>query len=151
MCAVELFAGGKIGDRSGNFQDAVVGTNGEAEVCEGLIENAARGGIELAVAPHGARAHLRIRLHGRPREALALNRACGLNALADRGRALSGCEVRNLVGRQRRHFDLQVDAVEQGTGDLAEVTSDLRRRTDALPARVVEVAACALLRCLFAI
>jgi hypothetical protein len=45
VVALDAFGGDEVGDRSGDFQDAVVGANGEAEVREGLVEDAARGGV----------------------------------------------------------------------------------------------------------
>jgi hypothetical protein len=48
---------------------------------------------------------------------------------------------REHVGRHRRHFDLQVDAVEQRAAQPASVASDLVRRAAAGRPRIAEVAA----------
>ena len=41
----------------------------------------------------------------------------------------------------RRNFDVDVDAIEQGSGNLGHVALDHRRRAHALPRFVVEVSA----------
>ena len=46
-----------------------------------------------------------------------------------------------LLERHGRHFDVQVDAVEQRAADLGHVALDLRDRAVAFAARVVAVAA----------
>jgi len=146
-----MFAAGEIGNRPRDFQDAIMSSDRKAEVREGLVENAARGRVELAVTSHRSGAHLRIRLHRRPREPLTLNLPRRFDALADQCGRFAGRERRDLFRRQGRYFDLQIDSIKERPRDLAEVSRDLRRRTDALAPRVIEVAACALLRCLFVI
>ena len=84
-------------------------------------------------------------------EALVLQEARGVDALANRRGGLARGRRGDLLRRQRRHLHLQIDPVEQRAGDLREVARDLDRRAEALAACVVEVAAGALLRCLFVI
>ena len=56
-----------------------------------------------------------------------------------------------LVGRQARHFHDQVNAVEQGAGDLFQIALHAFGGAATAAVRVAVIAALAELRCLFAI
>src|SRR5204862_8343341 len=74
-------------------------------------------------------------------KALALNRARRFDALSNRRRRLTRNKRRDLVARQRRHLNLQIDAIKEWYRDLPKITGDLHRRANAFAPRVVEVAA----------
>ena len=71
--------------------------------------------------------------------ALALPR--GHDAGANLGRALGGRAAAQLLVLNGRHFDVDVDAVEQRAGDFGHVALDHGRGAHALARLVVEVAA----------
>src|SRR3990172_9530379 len=58
--------------------------------------------------------------------------------------------LQDLRVRDIRHFDLDVDAIEQRAGDARSVPCDLIRRAAAAPARVTQISTRAETRCLFA-
>lgn len=114
-------------------------------------EQASGCGVELAGAAHVAGGHFGVALDGGAAVAVALDLAGGFDALADGGAGFGGFDRGDLVGGEGGHFDLEIDAVEQGAGDFGEVARDLVWRADALAAAVIEETAGALLRCLFVI
>jgi hypothetical protein len=62
-------------------------------------------------------------------------RSCGLAACLHGGRAFAGGRLQQFRRAERRHFDVQVDAIEQRPAQLALVTRDLLRRAAAGPLR----------------
>ncbi len=52
-------------------------------------------------------------------ETLALNGACCSDARGDIGRAFGGRRQGKICGADRRHIDVEIDAIEQRSGDLA--------------------------------
>src|SRR5207253_7707759 len=110
---------------------AVVTAGREAETRDCVLEKAACRWPELAELAHVARGHLSIALNARPPEPLPLDLPRRFDALADDGGCLADRRRPDLLRCQRRHLDLQVDSIEQRTGDLGEVSGDLNRRADA--------------------
>ena len=72
-----------------------------------------------------------------------------VDALSNQRGGLAGVFTRQVLVTQGRHFDLDVDAVEQRSGDARAVTLDLQRRADAFLLRIAQKAARIPLRCLF--
>src|SRR5207237_9048261 len=68
---------------------------------------------------------------GVPRESAPLHLPGPLDALADDGRALALRQPEEVLGPQRSHFDVQIEAVEDGTGDAAAIAFFGRNRADA--------------------
>lgn len=132
-----LGAVGEIGNGSCNLENAMPGSRRKIELGGGLFEQLAAGvvrgtcGIDLGCAQAGIRLLLSRRL------------ACpgGIDTLAYAGRAFTVCLADQVIRRQRRHFDEQVDAVEEGAGELAAITGDLVRRATALSVRCAVMAA----------
>src|SRR5688572_21800816 len=87
---------------------------------------------------HEAARHLSVRLNVCSAKSLALEPPGPLHALANRGGCLTHLRRRHFIARQSGNFDLEVDAIEERTGDLREIASDLDRRARALATRVVE-------------
>jgi hypothetical protein len=80
-----------------------------------------------------------------------LDGAGGIDPLADFGRGFAGVFTGEFLIAQGRHFNLDVDAIEQRAGDLGSVALDLQRCAGAFLLRVGEKAAGTSLRCLFVI
>ena len=74
-------------------------------------------------------------------KALQLNRARIINSLANDLRRFAGVAAGEVLITDRRHFDLDVDAVEKRAGDAGAIALDLQRRADTFLLRVGEKAA----------
>ena len=72
---------------------------------------------------------------------LQLNRARIIDPLADQLRRFAGVAAGEILVADRRHFDLNVDAVEERAGDAGAIALDLQRRADAFFLRIGEKAA----------
>src|SRR5688572_11529282 len=127
----------KISNCSRHFEDPVVRAGRKSEAIDSGNQQLSRSWIELAVLAQIARSHLRVAAA----EARALNLSRGLDAFANRRRRLPRFDRRDLFTRQRRDLDLQIDPIEQRSGDLRQITRDLLLRTDAFAAAVVEESA----------
>lgn len=88
-------------------------------------------GRDLAEATNVPRRHLGVRLHAERPEALELALAGANHARAHGGRALGQRSGLELFGRQRRKLDVQVDAVQEGARDAAQVSLTLGRGAQA--------------------
>src|SRR5262249_23574819 len=64
-----------------------------------------------------------------------------IDALANRLRRFPGVATGEILITYRRHFDLNVDAVEERAGDSRAIALDLQRRADAFFLRVGKKAA----------
>ena len=134
--------GGKVGDGAGDLEDAVVAAGGEALAGHRPFEQGFAGGIERAELADLAGRHCGIGEDALAPKAFELSAAGFDNAFADVGGWLGGAvraaaELGEFYGR---HVDVDIDAVHQRAGDLADITLDLHRRALALAARA-EVAA----------
>ena len=65
----------QVGDGAGNFQDAVVGAGGKAELVNGGFEQVVRGVVDAAVFSYVAAAHLGIAVYFRAFEPVGLHAA----------------------------------------------------------------------------
>ena len=116
-----------------------------------MLEKLFRVAVDRAVPFEIPRAHLGVGVDRSFVEALELNDAGGVDALADFGGRFAGVFAGQLLIAQGWHFDLDVNAVEQRAGDFGAVALDLQRRAGAFLLRVGEIAAGTLMRCLFVI
>ena len=87
------------------------------------------------------RAILPLALDGLALEASDLPIAGRDDLLAHLRAGRAAARVRQLAEGDRRHFDVDVDAVQQRAADPAEVAFDLQRRAIALPPRVAAISA----------
>jgi len=140
-----VFSGFEVGDGAGDFEDAVVGAGAEALLLHGFFEDALGVAGELAVEADLLGAHLGVGVDGLgggtggafgalagDGEAGVLALAGGEDALADFGGALGGGHAAQLLILDGGDFDVDVDAVEQGAGDFADVALDHGRGTHAV-------------------
>ena len=150
MGGADLVAAGEVGDGAGNLEDAVEGAGGEAELLEGTVEQCAAGRVDGAETTERLGAHGCVdRCGGGGAEALPLDGAGGLHSGGDCRGGLGRTRAQ-LPKADRRDLDVQVDPVEQGTGDAAAIALDERRRAAAVVPRISQVAAGAFLRTLSA-
>jgi hypothetical protein len=119
-----LAAPGQVGNRARHLQRAVRAARRPAELGGGVEELRA-----VASSWHAVDGAALQRLVG---AALALHRALARRDDAARMLAVDSPAVRRAaLGRHRRHFDVQVDAVQQRAAELALVARDLVRRAAA--------------------
>jgi len=119
--------GRKIGDGARDLEHAMIAARRQAETADRLFEQLRAPGIRRTVTVDFACAQAGVGL------ALALLlpfAGCTHARAYDCGR-FALLPAREIVLRHGRHFDLQVDAVEQRPGDFAAVARDLIRRAAA--------------------
>ena len=117
----------EVGDGAGNFEDAVVGAGGEAHASDGHFEGALAGIVESADFADVAGGHA-----GVVESAGALYGAGLFDAGANLGRRLGGGIAAQFLEGDGWDFDVDIDAVQEGAADLAEIVLDLARGAAAL-------------------
>ena len=123
---LDVGAAGEVGAGAGHFEDAVVGAGGELEFFHGGFEQGGAGRVEVADLAHQAAGHLGVGVDaGQVFEALGLDVAGLHDPLGYFGAAFGGALAGGeFVVADGGDLHVQVDAVEQGTGDLAQVALD---------------------------
>ena len=107
----------QVGDGARYFEDTVVRSGGESHSAYRHFECAFTGSVEGALCADQANGHARIGVSSR-----LPGGADAFHPRADLGRALARrCSAEFLV-RHGGDFHVNVDAVEQGAADLAQVT-----------------------------
>ncbi len=109
----------QVGDGAGDFEDAVVGAGAQAQPADGHFQRALAGlveGAELAEKPG--------RDVGVVEAALVLEGVGTLDTPAHFGGGNAFARAAQLLVGDGRHFDVEVDAVEQGAAELAEIALD---------------------------
>ena len=138
----------QIGDGARDLENPVVRASRQALPQHRALQQVFAFRIECAKPSNLRRRHRRIRVNFITAESFELYFARCYNALANRRRVFSR---RNILAAQffeinRRNVDVNVDSVEQRTGNLADVALNLRRRAAAFALRA-EIAARASPRC----
>jgi hypothetical protein len=103
------------------------------------------------VLPNLARTHPRIAVHlfiGTKARPLLLARTS--HPLTNRGGTFLHPRARNIAIFYRRHLDVQIDPVEQRSGDSLPIPLDLERPASAFSFQIAEITTGAWMRCLFA-
>ena len=131
----------EIGDGAGDLEDARVAAGGEAEALGDEFEEAVPGFVRLAMFTNEARRHLGVAVDAAVAEALFLDGAAGFDAAGDDLRGFGVGAIDEIAILHRRDFDLDVDAVEQGAGDLGAIALDDHRRAGIGVGRVGKIAA----------
>src|SRR2546429_920918 len=70
--------------------------------------------------------------------------------LTNRGGTFLHLRTRNIAVFHGRHFDVQIDPIEQWSGNSLPITLDLERPAAALPFQIAEITAWTWMRCRFA-
>src|SRR5260370_1144119 len=132
----------EIGDGARDFQDAVVCARGEAHARNGIFQHFLALVGDGAEFPDQFRRHLRV---GEDfllaRESVSLALAGSQHALSHRGGVFRGGCSAELLVLHSGHFDVDIDAVDQGPGNFRNVALNLRWRAVALARRVAEKSA----------
>lgn len=136
MLALDVLPFVQIGQRPGYLEYAMQGAQGKFQALSGSLQPATVRFGERTVAVHAQQVEVGVGT------ALAgqLPLPCGADPLAD----LAGggfAAARLQAGAFAEHADVQVDALEQRSGELAAIALDLLRGAAAAAAGIAEVAA----------
>src|SRR5690606_1025972 len=131
-CAV-----GEVGDRACDAQYPVVGPRGKPEALDGTVEQGLFARFELALALDRAVAEPGVGLAA----ARELARARGGDPRRDRRARFAGLCGAQLGMRDARHFEFQVDAVEQRARQARAVPCDRIRRAAAAARHIARMTA----------
>lgn len=126
MLCGDTFSVVQIGDRARHLEDPIVRPRAQPHASNRDLQRALAGLVERAEC-----AQRRMRDLGIVESALLLNAARGLHPGAHFGAGSSAFFTAQFLVRDRGNFDVKIDAVEQRSADLAQITLDLRRRTPA--------------------
>ena len=148
---LDFFAAREIGDRAADFEDSAVGAGAQAQFVNRGLEQPLAVVVHRTIALDIPCAHLGIGMDVSFLEAVKLDGARIIDPLANELGRFAGVSAREILVADRRHFYLNVDAVEKRAGDAGAITLDLKRRADALFLRVGEKATRTSLRYLSAI
>src|SRR5215472_12941972 len=120
----------QVSDSAGDLEDAVVTARGKAQAAHRLLEEPGALGRWRTEAAHLASAHPGVHAHSRAGQARALTLACGLDPRADGRRGLTPSRREIGIGHGG-HLEVEIDPVEEWTGEPGEVLLPLPRRADA--------------------
>jgi hypothetical protein len=149
MLFADMLGAFKIGNRPRDLEDATVTAGGEAEALGDEFEEAMAGFVRLAMLANQARRHLGVAVDAAGVESLFLNGAAGFDTTGDDLGGFGVGAVDEIAVFDRRDLDLDVDAVEQGAGDLGAVALDDYGGAGTGVGRVGKIAAGAALCVLF--
>ncbi len=137
----DRFAARQVSDGAGELEDTVEGARRELEPLGSGAQNRLGGGIYLAVGAHLGWPYLRVAGDGRTRESFRLHRPRGVHPRTHRRRALALLPIGQLLVLDTRDFDVDIDAVQQRTGEACLVAGGGGGRAGTLAYRVSRVAA----------
>lgn len=142
MACLDIRRGFQVGDRTGDFQDAVVGAGGKIEALHGDLQQRQAGSIRHGVFMKQFGGHLGIAvntlMYGK---AFFLDSAGFHHALAYRFATFGRVSVGYLLERDRHDFYLYIDPVEQRAGNTIHVFLDSTRRTETRAIGVIIISA----------
>ena len=111
----------QIGDGARYLEDPAIAAGGKAEAIRDHLQQLLPRVVDRAEATDVAGLHVRIGVQAQGDEALALDLPCSLDTGADRRRGFAVNRVGQVAVRHAWHFDVQVNTVEQGTGQPTPV------------------------------
>lgn len=140
-----------VGNGSSNSQHFVVRPGRQAQLIHRLQQRLLTEFIELTMFAQRLATDAAIR-HGRLiAVALPLSLSRSLNLLSHGGRPRPILDAAKLRERHARHFDMNVDSINQWPTDPRQISLNLNRCALATASGVSQVAAGAFVRCLFTI
>ena len=130
----------EVRDRSRHAEDAIVGAGAEFKRLHGFLEKCCGWLVQLAVLADEARGHSCIVPAG-SFETECLGMATTCDAVAHCGAGFTIGASGHFAKRDGRHFDLDINAVEERTGNALPVALDLCSATATGPIWISEVSA----------
>ena len=113
MAGLDAFQVIKVGQSSGDLQNAIVGAGTEAHLRHGMFEMLPRVVVDFAMLANEPRRHLGVRIDLLVLEALLLDSSSGRHTLADFQRTFTGRFGSQVGIFHGRHFDVDIDTIEQ--------------------------------------
>jgi len=129
MLLADMLRAVEIGNRPCNLEDAAVAAGGEAEALADKFEEAVAGFVRLTMFADESCRHLGVAVDAAVVEAIFLDGAAGFDSAGDHFRGFGVGTIDDITLLHCRDFDLDVDAVKQGAGDLGTVALNDHRRT----------------------
>jgi len=123
MRRVQLFLVCKIIDRSRNFQYSVVAAGGEMQLTHSRAHHVFAGFIKHGMVLQFSGSHVRIGVKCCVLETLGLDFTSAFDSTPQIGGRLTGAAVGQLLIIDLRHFDVDIDPVEERTADSFLITS----------------------------
>ncbi len=145
-----MFSTFEVGNGAGHLQDPRIGPGAKTESIDGRFEKLLAGLIDLAEFFDVPVAHLRITVDLHAPESVELDLSRPVHPGLDLHGRLSGIAARQVPVLDGGDFDVDIDPVHQGAGDLRPVPLDLGNGAGAFVIGVAVIAARAFLRCLSA-
>lgn len=147
MGLFDALAAGQVGDGAGDFEDAGVAAGRETEAVGDHLEQLVSGLVHDAELADVAGLHLAVGVQAVGFQSRALQLSSGLDPGADGGGGFAVDRVGEILVRHAGHLDMQVDAVEQRTGEAGAVALQHRRGAGAFAQAVAEETAVAGIHC----
>ena len=142
MARLQIFRPIEVRNRARHFQDAIMRSRGKPEAPDRSLQHFFAFLADSAEFPDQFRRHLRVRENfSFARIAFGLALTGAQHAFADRCGILGRSVPAQFLVLHGGHFDVNVDAVEQGAGNLRDVTLDLWRAAMAFARGIAEKAA----------
>src|SRR5437667_210436 len=122
----------EISDGARDFQDPIVGAGAQVQFAHRHANQFLRVLAELAVLLELTRGHARVAINFRViTKTLLLAFTRANDALANRSGTLLSALAGDVAVFDSGHFDVKIDAVEQGTGNALAISLHLHRTTTA--------------------
>jgi hypothetical protein len=128
MLGLDLLARFEIRNRARDPQDPVVGASRKPQPRDCILHQLLAFPIQFAKATERARGHLGVAENAEGLETARLALPSGQDALPDSRRFFALLLLGQFFVFHGRNLDVQIDPVEQRTGDAREVTLDQGRR-----------------------
>ena len=141
MRGFDLFFAIEVSDRARDLEDLVMRAGGKAQLFNGGIEEFPGLLVEPGVFPELLRGHPGIHDRRGPRKTLFLDAPGAGRPDADAFGAFSFRRDIKFPGGQGRQFHMDVDAVQERSGQAVEIAGDFGRGAAARTARVGQVTA----------
>src|SRR5262249_31329528 len=141
MGGLDFFGAGEIGDGAADFEDPAVGAGAQAQFVDRGFEQSLGIVIHGTIALDISGAHLGVGMDVSFLKTLELDVTSLIDTLANHLRGFPSIATGEILIAYRRHFDLNIDSVEERAGDARAIALDLQRRADAFFLRVGKKAA----------
>ena len=131
LARLDFLASFQVGHGARDAQNPVVGARRQAKARDRVFHLLFRFRIELAEAAQSPWSHLGIAIDSERLQTLALDKTRRKNPLPDRGRVLGFFVLSQLLVFYGGHLNMQVNAIEQRSGNSRQISLNQRGRARA--------------------
>ncbi len=124
MQCLNLLNSGEIGNRACQFKYPRKTTRRQAKLIRYLLQELITLFIQPAEPPDMPGLHLAVGVEAEGGQAIALDLARLVDSLTDGDAVFGGGLIGEVLVRHARHFDMQIDAIEEGTGKAATIAME---------------------------